>query len=95
MITVLTTYRIQRGRERDFELAFRGLQARVIGDEPGTVAYQLYRSAEDKRTYKVIAHFRDEAAMQAHAEGRFLKAAAAQIYAACEKSPEAEVFYAT
>ena len=93
MITVLTTYHIQRGRERDFEHAFRELQARVIADEPGTVAYQLYRSAEDRRTYKVIAHFRDEAAMQTHADGPYLKSAAAAIYAACETTPAAEMFH--
>jgi quinol monooxygenase YgiN len=92
MITVLTTYRVTKGQESAFEGAFSQLQQQVIAKESGTVAFQLYRAAGKGESYKVIAHFSDEAAMASHNAGPYLKSAAKLLFSACGTPPEAEIF---
>lgn len=92
MIGVLTRYRVSKGKEAAFETAFAALQQKVISKEPGTVAFQLYRAANHRQLYQSIAHFRDQACMEAHNRGTYLKSAAKELYAACDEPPAAEIF---
>ena len=94
MISVLTTYRVSKGQEGAFESAFAELQQQVVTKESGTIGFQLYRAADGEGAYKLIAHFRDEAAMDEHNAGPWLQTASKQLFAACEAPPEAEVFRA-
>ena len=94
MISAHTTYQVAAGMEQIFEATISELQQKVIGGEPGTVAFQLYRAAEGGRLYKVVAHFRDEAAVQTHNAGAFLQAVSKRLYAACEQPPQVEIFKA-
>jgi quinol monooxygenase YgiN len=94
MISALTTFQVEKGMEKIFEATFAELQAEVIGRESGTVGYQLYQAVGKSRLYKVIAHFRDEAAMEMHNSGLALKAIWKSLYAACERTPEVEIFRA-
>ena len=94
MISAITSYLVAEGGEAAFESAFAQLQQQVVSGEQGTVGFQLYCAADDTRLYKVIAHFRDELAMEAHNSGLFLGAMAKQLYALCERPPEAEVLRA-
>lgn len=94
MISAITTYPVAEGSEQAFEAAFAELQQQVVVGEQGTVGFQLYRAAGDSRLYKVIAHFRDELAMDEHNSGLFLGAVAKRLYALCERPPEAEIMHA-
>jgi quinol monooxygenase YgiN len=94
MFSVITTYPVAKGRERDFEATFAELQGRVIGQETGTVGFQLFASTEQRRRYKVIAHFRDQAAIDAHNSGPHLQALRTRLMAACDGAPTVEVFEA-
>lgn len=94
MISAITTYLVMEGGEQAFEAAFTELQQQVVASEQGTVGFQLYCAAGDTRRYKVIAHFRDERAMDEHNSGLFLGAMAKQLYALCERPPETEILWA-
>ncbi|UCG72251.1 MAG: antibiotic biosynthesis monooxygenase [Chromatiales bacterium] len=94
MISAVTTYRVAEGMEQSFETAFAQLQQQVIAGESGTVGFQLYCAAENSRLYKIVAHFRDNAAMEEHNSGLFLGAIAKQLFALCEDPPEVEVLRA-
>lgn len=94
MISAITSYLVAEGGEAAFQSAFAELQQQVITREKGTVGFQLYCGADDARLYKVIAHFRDELAMDEHNSGLFLGAMAKRLYALCERPPEAEIMHA-
>ena len=85
--SVLTHFSVAKGNERRFEEEFATLQAEIISGEAGTVGFQLYRSSDTARDYLLIAHFRDEAAQEAHESGIIRKRAKA-LYALCEGSPK-------
>ncbi len=95
MICAITSYAVTMGSEQAFEAAFLQLQQQVTAREPGTVGFQLYSAAGESRLYKVIAHFRDELAMDEHNSGLFLGAMAQRLYALCERPPEAEILQAS
>jgi len=88
MFSVLTHFSVAKGNEKKFEKTFAMLQTEIIRSEAGTVGFQLYRSSDTARDYLQIAHFRDEAAREAHEHGIFRERSKA-LYMLCEGSPKA------
>jgi quinol monooxygenase YgiN len=66
MIGVIATLTVQPGKQAEFEAVFARLAAQVRADEPGNIFYQLCRSRENDQIYKVLEHYRDQAALDAH-----------------------------
>ena len=65
------TFTIEPQHLDEFKAASRKVIRRVRAEEPGTVAYQWYFSADGRRCY-VLERFADSAALVAHARGAVL-----------------------
>lgn len=67
MSTVLITRMVVHADQIDRALrVFRDMQADVRANEPGTIEYAYYQSAEDPTLFWVHEVFADAAAKQAH-----------------------------
>ena len=54
MIGVVATLKVQPDKTAEFEAVFLDLAAKVKGNEPGCLLYQLTRSKTEAGTYKVL-----------------------------------------
>ena len=69
MIGLIAKLKVQEGKGPQFEAAFRPLAAKVTSDEePGNLLYRLCKSRQDPNVYVVMELYRDQAAVDEHAE---------------------------
>ena len=66
MIGVVAKLTIADGKHAEFEEAAKDLMAKVKGNEPGTLTYQLYKSKSDPNVYIFMEQYASEAALKAH-----------------------------
>lgn len=62
----IATLIVHQDQLAEFEELQKKLSVITHDDEPGTLAYDFLRHAEQPNTYVVYARFRDDAAFQAH-----------------------------
>ncbi|MDB5673492.1 MAG: antibiotic biosynthesis monooxygenase [Sphingomonas bacterium] len=91
MIGVIATLTVQPGKQAEFEAIFARLAAQVRADEPGNIFYQLCRSRESDQTYKVLEHYRDQAALDAHRASAHFRAAGPRLAGVLAGAPVAEL----
>lgn len=91
MTAIIATLTVQPGKQAEFEAIFAELAAAVRADEPGNVFYQLCRSREDDGTYKVLEHYRDQAAVEAHRASAHFRAAGPRLAAVLAGAPAIEL----
>ena len=65
MLTLVVTYVIAPGREKEAEDYLRALRA-ASRDEPGCRSYEVHRAIEEPRTYLIYEQYDDQAALDAH-----------------------------
>ena len=75
MLAMVATFRVAEDKKGPFEAVVGELAKQVLANEPGARLYQVTRSRTDPSVYKVIEIYEDEAALQAHIESDWLKAA--------------------
>ncbi len=90
MIGVVATLKVQDGKGAEFEAVFTELMAKVKANEPGCLIYQLTRSRTEATTYKVLELYVDEAALKAHGQSDYFKAAGARMGPCLAGRPEIE-----
>ena len=91
MIGVVATLQARQGREAEFEQAFLEMTAEVKANEPGNQLYQLTRSRDEPRTYKVLEMYADAAAVEAHRTSDHYKAGGRRLRDLVEAPPKVEV----
>ena len=91
MIAVVATLVAKSGREAEFEAAFLRMVAGVKANEPANRMYQLTRSRDEPRTYKVLEVYADEAALEAHRTIDHYKAGGRALRDLVEAPPKIEV----
>ena len=74
-IGVIATIPVQEGKNDEFEAVFMELAAQVLANEPGCKFYALNRSKSDPQVYKVLESYEDQAALEAHGQTDYFKAA--------------------
>ncbi|HPA39079.1 MAG TPA: putative quinol monooxygenase, partial [Phenylobacterium sp.] len=83
--------KVAEGKNAEFEAIFTDLAAQVKANEPGCVAYQLTKSRTDPQTYKVLELYADQAALAAHGQTEYFKAAQPKMGPCMGGRPEIEV----
>ncbi|HQN50841.1 MAG TPA: putative quinol monooxygenase [Phenylobacterium sp.] len=91
MIGIIATLKVAEGKNAEFEAIFTDLAAQVKANEPGCVAYQLTKSRTDPQTYKVLELYADQAALAAHGQTEYFKAAQPKMGPCMGGRPEIEV----
>ena len=67
MTIVLATYTTAPGREDQVADLLRSYTALVL-EEPGCLAFEVYRSVDDRRRFLLLEKYVDQAAFDAHRE---------------------------
>ena len=91
MIGVVAVLKVKEGQEAEFERIFKEMTAKVKADEPGNHMYQLTRSRNESRTYKVLEMYADEAALEAHRTSDHYKAGGRQMRELVDAPPQVEL----
>lgn len=78
MITIVAKLKAQPGKE-DALFAVLSNLIEVVKNEPGNKRYELYRSVDDPTTLLFYEEYVDQAAIDAHVNAPYLKAAFAEI----------------
>lgn len=85
MIGVTAKLSIQSGKEDEFEAAASALIAQVRANEPDCLQYELFR---DGQTYIFLEKYASEAALKAHGQTDYFKAAQPALGACLAGAPE-------
>ena len=67
MTIVLATYTTAPGREDEVADLLRSYTALVL-EEPGCMAFEVYRSVDDRRRFLLLEKYVDQASFDAHRE---------------------------
>jgi quinol monooxygenase YgiN len=90
MIGIVATLKVQEGKGPDFEAVFVELAGKVRANEPGNIFYQLTKSRTEPGTYKVLELYKDQAALDAHGQTEYFRAAGGKMGAFMAGRPEIE-----
>jgi quinol monooxygenase YgiN len=91
-IGVVATLKVQEGKNADFEKVFTELARAVRENEPGNNYYELHQSREDSQVYVVMEQYKDQAALDAHGQTDYFKAAGASMGGFMGGAPNIEFF---
>ena len=87
-VGIISTLKVQDGKQAEFEAAFAKMQDVVKADEPGCLLYALCQDKDDATTYRVMEQYADEDARKVHGRSEGFGAAAAPIGACLAGAPE-------
>lgn len=90
-IGIIATFRIREDKTEQFKTEFANLSASVKANEPGNMLYQLTRSRDDAQTYKVMELYTDGAALKAHGEAEYFRAAFPRLAPCFDGEPKIEL----
>lgn len=93
-IGVIATLTVAEGKQAEFEQAFAQLTEQVRANEPGVVFYALHKSQADPLVYKVLEQYQNKAALDAHGQTDYFKAAGAELAKWLTSAPDIEVLEA-
>lgn len=86
-VGIVATLTIQAGKEAEFEEVFKGLRDQVLANESGCEMYGFYKSKADASKYVIMERYKDEAALKAHGESDYFKAAGPKLGAVLAGAP--------
>ena len=89
-VGVIASIPVQEGKNKEFEVVFLELAAQVLANEPGCRFYSLNQSKSDPQVYKVLESYVDQAALEAHGQTDYFKAANAKLAALVGGRPDIE-----
>ncbi len=89
---IVATFKIQAGKEAEFEATFRDLAAKVKANEKGCLLYDLFKSKKDPQTYIVMEQYASDADLAAHGNSEYFKAAFPKFGAVVAAAPVIDFF---
>ena len=89
-VGVIATIPVQAGKNDEFEAVFMELASQVLANEPGCKFYALNRSKTDPQVYKVLESYTDQAALDAHGQTDYFKAANVKLAGLVGGRPDIE-----
>jgi len=87
MIGVIAHLTIQDGKQADFEALVNDLIEKVRANEPGCIAYELFRQQGSETEYYFMEKYVDSDALAAHGASDHFKAAQAGLGACLAGRP--------
>jgi quinol monooxygenase YgiN len=88
MSWLLATFKVQEGRQTEFEAIMKPLIDQVRAKEPGTLLYTLTKSKKDPSEYVMIEHYRSDDDRKAHGQTDYFKEAAPKFSACLVGNPQ-------
>lgn len=92
MIVVIAALTAKEGREAEFEQVFLRMTDAVRANEPGNSLYQLARSRDEPRGYRVFEAYADDAALEAHRASAHYKEGGRALRELVEAPPKVDVY---
>ncbi len=89
-IGVIATLTIQKGKNAEFEAIFAELAKQVNAKEEGCLFYAIFQSNGNAQEYKVMEHYVDQAAFEAHGATEYFKAAGPKMAPFLASAPHLE-----
>ncbi len=86
-VGIVATLTVQAGKEAEFETVFKELRTQVLANEKGCEMYDVYKSKADGTKYVIMERYTDEAALKAHGESAYFKAAGPKLGAVLGGAP--------
>jgi len=94
MTWLLATFKVQEGKQAEFESVMRDLMKEVHANEPDVPVYQLVKSKKEANKYVMIERYATAEARKAHGETAYFKAAMPKFMACLEGALELNSFEA-
>jgi quinol monooxygenase YgiN len=93
MTWLLVKFKIQDGKQAEFEGVLRDLAAKVRANEPGVPTYTLVKKQGDANAteYWMIENYKDAASLQAHGQTDYFKAAGPKFMGCLAGAPDVQM----
>jgi quinol monooxygenase YgiN len=88
MSWLLATFKVQDGKQEEFEAVMAALVAQVRANEPGTLTYTLTKSKKDPTEYVMIENYRSDEDRKAHGQTDYFQAAVPKFSACLSGNPQ-------
>ncbi|HNW17148.1 MAG TPA: putative quinol monooxygenase [Sphingorhabdus lacus] len=89
-IGIIATLTVAEGKNSEFEAVFAELAAAVRANEPGNEFYSLTQSRSNPQVYKVLERYVDQAALEAHGNTEYFRAAGLKLGPCMASAPDIE-----
>lgn len=88
VVGIVANFKIQPGKEAEFEAVFGELRAQVKANEKGCLLYDLFKSKKDAQAYTVMEQYASAADLDAHGKSAYFQAAFPKLGATLAGAPE-------
>jgi quinol monooxygenase YgiN len=85
---LIATFKVQDGKQAEFESVLNGLIEQVRLNEPNTLQYVLTKSKKDPTQYIMIEQYKSEDDRKAHGQTAYFKEAAPKFMACLDGNPQ-------
>lgn len=87
MSWLVATFKVQDGKQAEFEAVMSPLVEKVRANEPGTLIYTLVKSKKDPTEYLMIEQYKSDEDRKAHGQTDYFKEAASKFMALLDGNP--------
>jgi quinol monooxygenase YgiN len=91
MVAVIATLEVKEGKEADFEVVMKELQAKTLANESGCKLYALHKG-KGERTYVMLERYVDRAAVAAHSQSEHFRGVMPRLMPCLAAAPKIETF---
>ena len=88
MSWLIATFKVQDGKQAEFEAVMNPLVEKVRAQEPGTLIYSLVKSKKDPTQYLMVERYRSDDDRKAHGQTDYFKQAADKFMALLAEPPQ-------
>ena len=88
MSWLLATFKVQDGKQSEFEAVMNALGAKVRANEPNTLVYTLTKSKKDPTEYVMIEQYRSDDDRKTHGQSDYFQEALPKFMACLDGNPK-------
>lgn len=90
MIALVANFKVEAEHSAAFEAVIAELAAATLGNEPGVRLYQLCRSQDDARTYRLLELYDSQEVLDSHMQAEWFKTAGPKLSGLLAERPVLE-----
>ena len=88
MSWLIATFKVQDGKQSEFEGVMNDLVQKVRSREPNTLVYTLTKSKKDPTQYLMIEQYKSDDDRKAHGQTDYFQEALPKFMACCDGNPQ-------
>jgi len=88
MVCVWARLKVKEEKTSEFEEVFKNLSDEVRSKESGNIFYQVAKDRENKNTYLVLEHYKDQESVDAHGKSEHFRSAGRAIGECLDGPPD-------